>query len=238
MVRTRSSNYSFPSLPPRGAPSSSISNTSPTSDRFISSNPKYKDGETQATTTMRQHSAMRDITNEKDVSSIEYKRYEPKADYQKRSYQNDITNASKRIRVSNDAAIMSSASTRGGNGGSCFTSTYKSTEEPTTNDTTTTVKNEKSNLNSRRNGGNVFLSGVNLNCSDVDFLSLPDPPTPGQNETPASSSTTAAAANIAAMRKRRRRRQSSPIRAIRPLRDVTNENETLSHSERLNVPPH
>eukprot|EP00957_Ditylum_brightwellii_P076411 5807303-Ditylum_brightwellii.AAC.1 len=71
---------------------------------------------------MRQHSAMRDITNEKDVSSIEYKRYEPKADYQKRSYQNDITNASKRIRVSNDAAIMSSASTRGGNGGSCFTS--------------------------------------------------------------------------------------------------------------------
>eukprot|EP00957_Ditylum_brightwellii_P030045 2274125-Ditylum_brightwellii.AAC.1 len=48
---------------------------------------------------------------------------------------------------------------------------------------------------------------ANLNCSDVDFLSLPDLPNPGQNENPASSSTPAAATNIVAMEKCRRRRQ-------------------------------
>eukprot|EP00957_Ditylum_brightwellii_P120081 9163210-Ditylum_brightwellii.AAC.1 len=42
---------------------------------------------------------------------------------------------------------------------------------------------------------------------NVDFLSPPDLPNPGQNENPASSSTTVTATNIVTMWKYRRRRQ-------------------------------
>ena len=233
MVRTRSSSsaHSIPTLPRRmslsspGTPSTTTTTTRNNNPPITRSNRRYslRVRNDKSNDNNINNDINNDINNNDDDDILEYR------PMQTSQRQNEYDSSYSKERVGLPLAPKKLQSTL-----------LRSHHQTTTTTTTSTRSNKRrrqsmtitshhpSNTLTNQSTNNAqkstFLSGINIHAKNIDFLSLPDPPSP----TKITNSS------------KRKRRQSSPILRSTPLKDVTNENgnQTQQQIQQHNIPLH